>query len=261
MGLGNFLSNASIHHFYPATALLSKRASFGAVAVATHTLTESETRFIPKEASVVNGDLLTAHTAFQDTLTHATAIAKNLPARQATWQALNQIWPDLVKDICPLGYRSRFLKEHQLAAPERITVNPAQSPFQAGLPKLNEVQLIAIGEALAGSAVAQFMADSLNQQKISPANLKALLNQAKRNTPMHETSRGIQTQPQFSGYDPFGAIFAVGLTTYVYGKIKQQKTAINVGKTLMLVGIVPNLILMGTAIAALVKVALFGAPG
>ncbi len=271
MGLGIVLSNASLSHF-PATTLLSKRASFGAVAIATQSRLETETLTKQKETPVLNHDLLTSHSAFQESLVNATAIAKNLPTRQATWQELNLVFPDLVKDICPLGYRSRFLKAHQLEASNSRTEQPTQSDFQADrlqdrLAKLNHTQLVAIGETLAGSAVARFMADSLTQEKISPATLKTLLNQIQ--TTQHRASK-IQSskptdnhtlQPQFSGFDPFGAMFAVGLTTYVYGKIKQQKAAINIGKTLMLVGIVPNLILMGTAIAALIKVALFGAPG
>ncbi len=281
-GLGDTLDNPYLNLTVQAPSRFSNRASFGAETVvvpgletvvapgltssltATQLLTSTPTAHAPGFS-----DLLSSHTAFQEVLLSTKAVARNIETRQAAWDTLNQVWPDLVTDICPPGYRSRFLKSHQLTRPEK-TVHcdfqasldkPAGLFKKESLSKLNDAQLVALGESLGGSVLADFMADSFTRHKISHSSLKALLNQvsASKSSSLEPASNNA-AQAQFSGFDPFGALFAVGLTTYVYGKIKQQKTAITVGKTLMLVGIVPNLILMGTAIAALVKVALFGVP-
>lgn len=121
------------------------------------------------------------------------------------------------------------------------------------LTRLNAREVKAFTEALAGSPgnnrLIRLVGDAVLHRKSNPFLLYSYVRELKLRHHALQKQQG-----RFgAGLDLFGITFAVGLATYVYGKVQDNKTALRLGKTLIIIGLVPNMLLTGIALSALIK--------
>jgi hypothetical protein len=117
--------------------------------------------------------------------------------------------------------------------------------------RLNAPDLVALTQALTrDSRLVELVASAALDQKTRPL---LLLRYAREVKQRHQAAQSAPNQFGAS-IDVFGVTFTIGLETYVYGKVKGNDSAKNLGKTLVCLGLIPQMLLTGIAFAALMKV-------
>lgn len=117
--------------------------------------------------------------------------------------------------------------------------------------RLNAPDLVAFAQTLTrDSRLVELVESAALHQKTRPL---LLLRYAREVKQRHQAAQN--TPNQFgASIDVFGVTFTIGLATYVYGKVKGNDAAKNLGKTLVCLGLIPQVLLTGIAFAALMKV-------
>lgn len=121
------------------------------------------------------------------------------------------------------------------------------------LTRLNAREVTAFTEAIGSTSgddrLVRMVGDAVLHRKSNPF----LLYRYARDMKLRHQALQKQQGRFGAGIDLFGVTFAVGLATYVYGKVQDNKTALRLGKTLIIIGLVPNMLLTGIALSALIK--------
>lgn len=191
--------------------------------------------------------------------------------RLALEQVLEQIGPEARHEILGSGKLAR-----QLEPAIGPALSPNSKPFllEASATSLAKrfiqftaTDLIAFSQEMGNPAVTELVRSAVQDKKFHPLKLYALHKQVRKSFKAQQAQEKARKDKASqenlapgdlrfaAGVDPFGVTFVVGLATYAYGKIQNNKAAKNLGKTLLLIGVIPNLILLGMAMSAFLKVA------
>jgi hypothetical protein len=105
----------------------------------------------------------------------------------------------------------------------------------------------------------QLVEDAVENRRFNLKLLYQVARESRKPSQQNASALINEKSPQFkSALDVFGVTFIMGLATYIYGKVQKNDTARKLGRTLIWVGIIPNLALAAMALAAFLKLMFHG---
>lgn len=197
-----------------------------------------------------------------DSIQQGRSLGQTQVSRRALWEATRSAMAGAETELLPRrGSMAPWIGEADQKVPP--LVQGQAKAFVAQAQQLTAMELTQVAFGLGGESLGQVVGEAVLNGRIRPMALMQLARAVKQQqSRATATTPTAQPSPQFGGsFDLFGATFVIGLTTYIYGKVQKNEAARKLGKTLICIGVIPNLILFGMAIAAFVKVAMNGGAG